>query len=285
MRASRLKGAALVGAVVTTLAVASCGAPPPEPVPTTSPTPCAQLPTRETVGPRSAPASTTHGPVNLRAPRAVAGERIVGDVVVNSPGVTLADAEVVGTIRIRADHVSLTRVRAHSVVVSSASHVLIEDSEFTGGKDDGIHITSDRGITATDVTVRRSYVHNPALEGDAHYDGIQVRGVDGLVIDCSYFDAGGYDQRQNAGIFLEEANGGNRRVDVRDNLIKGFAWSLMIRSPGVTVFGNTVEEVARWGPCYPSIGPDATFSGNDLRGAEEGQNPCPHSTATDGDLP
>lgn len=279
---------ALAGMTLAALVVASCGAPPeepaPEPVPTTPPL-CAQLPTRETVGPASTPVSTSEGPVNLRAPQAMEGQRIAGDLVVNAPGVSLVDLEVAGTIRIRADHVTLSRVRAQTVVVSSASHVTIEDSEFTGGADDGIHITSDRGTTSSDITVRRSYIHSPARGGEKHYDGIQVRGVDGLVIDCSAFDAGDYEPRQNAGIFLQEANGGNRNVTVRDNLIKGFAWSLMVGSPGVEVTGNTVAQAARWGPCYPTIGPDSRFEGNSMQAPPGDKHPCPEAPAADGEQP
>jgi hypothetical protein len=163
--------------------------------------------------------------------------------------VTIRNVSVAGLILVRGDRVKIRRVTAQGIGISSASDVSVTRSRITSSPDDGIHITSDDGSMVRNVRLRYNLVHQPQTPSDNHYDGTQVRGVDGLSILCSTYRAGRYHENFNAAIFLEHANGGTSNVEVRNNWLFGSAFSVMVDSNSATFTGNKIGGDIHWGPC------------------------------------
>jgi hypothetical protein len=163
--------------------------------------------------------------------------------------VTISNVRVAGSILVRGDRVKIRRVTAQNVSISSASNVTVTRSHIRSSPLDGIHITSDKGSLVRNVTLRYNLVRKPQRPSDNHYDGTQVRGVDGLSIRCSTYRAGRFHDNFNAAVFLEHANGGSSNVEVRDNWLFGFAFSVMVDSNSATFTGNKIGGDIKWGPC------------------------------------
>ena len=116
-------------------------------------------------------------------------------------------------------------------------------------------MTSGDGPRAADVLIEGSWVHSPQVEADSHYDGIQVRGVDHLTLRGNTFDLGPWNERYNAAIFLEEANGGNVDVLVERNTVNGGGYALYVAGQGVRLIDNRFGRDANWGLLYPEHPP------------------------------
>ena len=147
------------------------------------------------------------------------------------------------------DHVTTT-----GIAISSASGATVQYTNVSHSKEDGIHITSDGGSLVRDVVLEHNFVHSPVLPPEAHYDGTQVRGVDGLLVECSTYDPGRYQSTYNAAIYLEDANGGDSNVTIKDNWLVGSGFSVMVDAPGTKIIGNRVGGDPHWGSCYLGTG-------------------------------
>lgn len=174
----------------------------------------------------------------------------VKDLVISGARAKLYNVQVTGSILITGDYAYLDRVTTTHIGVSSAQNVRIQNSNISGGSADGIHITSDRGRTVKGVVLYHNYIHEPAGLTQNHYDGTQIRGADGVQISCSVYDAGAYKPTWNSAVFLENANGGTRNVQVRDNWFYGYAFSIMVDATNAKFIGNRVGGQIKWGPCY-----------------------------------
>jgi hypothetical protein len=173
----------------------------------------------------------------------------VDHLLISGDDVTVRNVQVNGTIGITGNRVMVDRVTTRGLSISSASHVTVKNANIGFGEGDGIHVTSDRGRMVTEVTLRHNYVHDPKVKDDAHYDGIQVRGIDGMSIICSVFDAGPYKPMYNAGIYLEDANGGDSNITVANNWIYGYGFSIMMDARNTTLDSNRVGGDIHWGTC------------------------------------
>ena len=234
------------------------GAPtdPADPAPSTPPTPrpcptCAPsagVPDDVTLRPADTAALDRDGQL-------VEGTAFPGDVTLSADGVTLRGVRVEGQLLVTGSDVVVEDSEVGSLAISGASGVRVSRVEVFGDLgQDGIHVTSDRG-PVTDVVVEDSWIHSPTVTGDSHYDGIQVRGVDGLVLRGNVFDLGPHLPQLNASIFLQEANGGNRDVLIEDNVIDGGGYALYIGGSDVTVRSNAFGRNAAWGLLYPDASP------------------------------
>lgn len=208
--------------------------------------PCGQQPTTTSTGAR--------GPLRSRGPLTVGSGRTVQDVRVPAmelagDDITVRNVVVDGTLLVTGQHVRIRRATAKEIYVSSGSHVTVTRSKIENSTEDAFHVSSDRGALVRDVTLRSNYVHRPVTPSANHYDGIQVRGVDGLTISCTVFQAGPYHDNFNAAVFLENANGGSENVVVSNNWMFGFAFSIMVDSPSATFTNNTIGGDIKWGPC------------------------------------
>lgn len=164
--------------------------------------------------------------------------------------VVIRNVKVEGEILVTGDRVEIEKVTTKGIAISSASDVSVTFTNVGKGSDDGIHVTSDRGRMAKNITLSNNYIHDPRVEPTGHYDGTQVRGVDGLTISCSTYDPGPYQPPYNAAVYLEDANGGDTGVVIRDNWLRGFGYNLMIAAKKVSITDNALGGDTHWGVCY-----------------------------------
>lgn len=229
---------------------------------------CAYRPTRSNSGAR--------GALQQRGATTLADGSTLQDVRVPSleisgSDVTVRNVQVDGRVLVTGDRVRIRRVTAQGVGISSASDVSVKRSRIESSPDDAFHVTSDAGELVTNVTLDHNFVHRPVTPSENHYDGVQVRGADGMRISCSTFRAGRYHDNFNAAVFLENANGGTSDVEVDHNWFFGFAFSVMVDSPSSTFTDNKIGGDIQWGPCLllESAGDSFTSDGNTW--AEDGR--------------
>lgn len=188
-----------------------------------------------------------------------------------------------GSISIAGNNVRLSGCRLPDHLIIRGTNVIIEDSDIgaisiSGGKfvtirrnriggsltpQDSIHITSDTG-RCQDILIENNYIGHPNIVASSHYDGLQVRGVDRLIVRGNYFDAGlVFNDRGNSSIFLQDANGLNYDVEIRGN------WSRVIGYNHTYLFANNllfVDNIFYRTVCtdviYARGGTNQTFSGN-----------------------
>lgn len=158
-----------------------------------------------------------------------------GGLVVRAPGAVIEDTEVVGGIGVSGVGVTIRRVNVH-------------------GPNDGIHVTSDTG-QVRGVLVEDSWIHAPQILAGEHYDGIQVRGAQGVVLRGNRFDGGVPRPESSSEIFLEDANGGCSDVRIEGNYINGGGYSLYLSGRDVSVTGNTFGRGYHYGLLYPQGNP------------------------------
>lgn len=149
--------------------------------------------------------------------------------------------------------------------ISSTATLLFERCKAVGFEpDDGVHITSDGAYICSDITLRDCYLYNALATGEAHADGIQVRGSLRLHVDHCYVDMGPFNDTHNAAIYLENANGGNTDWLVEDSYFKtGNGYTLYIHSPGgAGTFRNNTIAPGAFGYQYAAAPGNVTASGN-----------------------
>lgn len=228
----------------------------------TTSSPCKYRPSRSTSGARGT--LRDRSVTQLGSGKTLTNAR-VPSLEITGSGVTVKNVHVDGTVLIVGDDVRLRRVTARGIFVSSASNVTVARSKVESSLDtDAFHVTSDRGALVRNVRLRYNFVGRPVSPSDNHFDGVQVRGVDGMEISCSTFRAGPFHENFNAAIFLENANGGTANVTVRDNWLFGFAFSTMVDSPSSAFLDNEIGGDIKWGPCLmlDSAGGGFESSGN-----------------------
>ena len=187
----------------------------------------------------------------------------VSDLTVQGDNVTVRNVKVNGDVLITGNHVTLDHVSAKSIGISSATDVTVQYANISNSDDDAIHITSDRGTLARNITLDHNYIHDPRVPADAHYDGTQVRGVNNLTINCSNYDPGAYQPTFNAGIFLQDANGGASNVTIAHNWLDGFGYALQIEGKNISLIGNQISGDSHWGDCRLGDGnPNLVSTGN-----------------------
>lgn len=208
---------------------------------------CALKPSASNTG--ATGARSASGATNVAAGKTLANVN-VQKLVITNPNVTVRNVAVNGPILIRANGVTLDHVTSKSIAVSSASNVTVKYANvgFTGG--DGINVTSDRGVMSRNITFAYNFVHDPRVPSKAHYDGTQVRGVNGMTITCSVYNPGPYKSQFNAGVYLEDANGGTSNVKVQNNWIYGFGFTVMMDAANTSLTNNRVGGDIHWGTCY-----------------------------------
>lgn len=238
--------------------------PSPEPGPTAATTP---EPTATPVDLSAFP-----GPDTTGVPDGVELDPL-GEDAVREDGRTLERVVVDGDLTIHADGVTLREVRVEGSLLVIGSGVVVEDSELgamsvSGATDlrvsrveifgregsDGMHITSDRG-RVQDVLVEDSWIHSPVVTEDSHYDGIQVRGVDRLVLRGNHIDLGDHLPQYTAAVFLQDANGGNADVLLEGNLLNGGGHTLYLGGTDIRLVDNVLGPDFRYALVYPEADP------------------------------
>jgi hypothetical protein len=192
-----------------------------------------------------------------------------GGITVGGDNVTIRNVHASGGLFIYlSDSVLVDHFTGNDAsAISSSTNVTIQYSNLGPVTDDGIHVTSDRGSMNTNIKLLYNYVHDPNVPSDAHYDGTQVRGVNGLTINCSNYDAGTYQPMYNSEIYLENANGGNSNVTISNNWLYGAGYVLMMNSNSNThITGNRFGGDIHWGYCYKNNASGESYPGFSMSG-------------------
>jgi hypothetical protein len=176
---------------------------------------------------------------------------VANSIEIRGNNVTVRNVSVAGNILVTGDNAMIDHVTAQGVAISSASGTTLQYANIGYSKEDGIHVTSDRGRMIRNAVLRYNYVHEPRVPSDAHYDGTQVRGVDGLTVDCSVYDPGPFQWTLNAAVYLEDANGGDTNVRVTNNWLYGHAFPVMVDAGTSTFTNNRIGGDIKWDVCYP----------------------------------
>lgn len=177
---------------------------------------------------------------------------IDGSIELTGDNQTLRNVVVAGRVLVKGDSVTIEDSSVGALSVSGASGFVARRLEVFGLEgSDGIHITSDTG-RVTDALIEDSWIHSPQVTADSHYDGIQVRGVDGLTIRGSYIDLGPYRPQYTAAVFVEDANGGNTRVLIEDSWINGGGYTVSLAGTDVVLRNNVFGPDAEFGLRYPN---------------------------------
>lgn len=208
---------------------------PPSPT-TPTPPPPGTRPARANTGWVSAgsPALSTYSPLTVPAGTTLTGRYFPGDVTLSS-NVTLVGCVCEGQVKARAvSNVVIRQCDAQGFVIDGTQTAELDRVYTTGAIGvDGVQVKADGGTVPTGVWVHHSYIGNAKVNASSHYDGLQVRGVNGLTIEDCYFDGSGAGvdpslwHRQNAAIFLENANGGNANVTIRRNHLRAMGYGTL----------------------------------------------------------
>ncbi len=181
----------------------------------------------------------------------IADRVIQGDVLFTGSALTLRNVRVTGEAIVRGDNVVVEDSEFGALAISGSSNVQVRRVEVFGSAGrDGMHVTSDTR-RVRNVLVEDSWIHNPQVTATSHYDGIQVRGVDGLTLRRLAIELGPWVPQHNAALFLEAANGGNAGVTVEDSWLSGGGYALYSFASDVRVRGTTFSD-GRWGHLYPA---------------------------------
>lgn len=174
-----------------------------------------------------------------------------GDVLASGDNQTFVNVRFEGLVRVTGSGTTITDSELGSLVVSGAKNFHASRLDVFGypGKD-GLHVTSDVG-RAQNIVIERSRIHSPNVKSESHYDGIQVRGVDGLTLRGNSFELGAFKPQYNASIFLQNANGGNTNVSIDGNYLNGGGYAVYLGGSGTTFTNNVFGPSANWGLLYP----------------------------------
>ncbi|MEK7153366.1 MAG: right-handed parallel beta-helix repeat-containing protein [Patescibacteria group bacterium] len=200
--------------------------PPPPPPPPTGTRTCPPFPAFPDAKCTGVPAGTNLTTVN-------------GDAFITQAGTVYTDKDVTGTIYVRADKVTIKRVKARGgIQMIDNTGLVIEDTEVgpstgTGG-DDGIafdnytclrcniHNFSDAAKINGTVTMIDSYIHDLWFKTGDHNDGLQAYGGSGnITLRHNYISSAANSQGgQNAAILI--ADGYNGTVTLEQNLFDSY---------------------------------------------------------------
>lgn len=190
------------------------------------------------------------GGVVASSSTAIEDKVITGDVTFSGSSLTLRNVRVTGHALFRGSNLVVEDSEFGAVSLSGTQNVRLSRVEVFGSTgSDGIHVTSDSG-QARNVLVEDTWIHNPLVTASSHYDGMQVRGVEGLTLRRVSIELGPHKPQYNAALFLENANGGNRGVTVEDSWILGGGYTFYSFADQVAVRRTTFGE-GRWGHLFP----------------------------------
>ena len=196
---------------------------------------------------------------------------VPGNLMVTGDNVTIRNVKVQGTVTVRGDHALVDHVSAKGIAVSGSVGTTVQYSNMSGGND-ASGVTSDTG-RAKDIVLQYNYIHSPNPSPTAHYDGTQVRGVDGLKILCSTYELGTWESTYNAAIYMENANGGTTNVTVANNWLDGGGITLYVNATNLRVTGNKFGRAYHWDVCR-NTGATFNSSGNSWADSGAALNPC-----------
>lgn len=220
------------------------------PVTTTTTTPPVDGPpaTADNTGPRvaafqSATASVFGNGGTAANPLVISGRSFSGFINLNASHVVIRDSRFNGGLGL----VSTTNVTVEyteivgDIFLASAVDTVVRATEIRNSSSDLIHITSDRGRYVRNALIDTVWAHSPMPSNDAHTDGVQLRGVQGVTIRNSFLDLGTFKSQHNAAFFSQQGYGNepydkNADVRVTDTWMRGGGYTFRYEDqnrPGV----------------------------------------------------
>jgi hypothetical protein len=146
-------------------------------------------------------------------------------MTINADNVTVVDCNVQSAdgilINESADNTLISYVTCRTIGVSSAVGWTIEYTRIKLSLADSLHVTSDGSRMVTNGIVRHCLFDTPTPPTEAHWDGIQIRGINGFLMENTVIDAGPHQFPYNAAVYTEPANGGNSNMTFRNNWFYG----------------------------------------------------------------
>jgi hypothetical protein len=178
-------------AATPTPAPAPAPAPAPTPAPAPAPTPGA-FPNADTTGPPAGTALKASGGITITTAGAVYdGYKFSGDVTIKANNVTIRNSVVNGRIESRPPYTGLLVQRTEIVGPGpgySVKYPGIGYSDFTCDSCD-IHGWGDGAMLDANVTIKNSWIHDLAVSGDSHNQGILSLGGPNFTIVNNRVDA------------------------------------------------------------------------------------------------
>ncbi|MDT3443499.1 MULTISPECIES: DUF4082 domain-containing protein [unclassified Pseudofrankia] len=210
---------------------------------------CPVMPGSGNTGPSSSARLTPYSGAQIKENGVVLdGRDISGTITIYGSNVTIKNSVVRGSIIIRsAGGATIDHVKTVGIAIISGSHHVVRYTDISGGSD-AVQISSVYD-PVSDVTLTNSYLHGPNPPPDAHYDGIQIRGIDGLRVTCSNLDLVPFAMNHNAGIYLEWAGGGIRNVTIDHNWINGGGYAVRVDAENLKIVDNRFGRASHWGLC------------------------------------
>lgn len=222
---------ALTGVVLTLVLISDGDGP------STTGNGCGPKPDGSNTGPTAGAELTPAEGGGVRTDGQVMENRVFSGLVdIYADDVIIRNSTAPEGIRVRGAHVTIDHVATSGIAVRGGSGHLIEYNDISGG-DDGMHMSST-GEPVSDVTVRNNYVHDPDPAPDAHVDGIQVRGINGLRLICNNFDLAPYHETQNGVIFLQWEADGNHDVTIDRNWLDGGGSVIFVAAENLRIIDN-----------------------------------------------
>ena len=213
------------------------------------------------------------GPLTITAAgTTIENVTVNGDLRIQAANVTVRNVKVTGSVGVlTTTGTRVTRLTAPSLFISSSADVVLDRSNFGfAANGDSLHVTSDAGSLVTDVAITNNYIHDPRPSQGDHYDGLQVRGVNRMTVQCNNFDLGPATEEGNAAVYLESANGGHSNVVVDQNWLFGGAFGFMYSADNdgrTRLTNNHFGGDYRWDdPCYAPGAIPPVQTGNDWNG-------------------
>ncbi|MBD3947148.1 DUF4082 domain-containing protein [Nocardioides ganghwensis] len=260
--------------------------PTPTPTTTSNPTPTPTEPAGTCVKPDATNTGTTgtltaDSRTTLSTPgEVIENKRFSERILIRANNITLRNVQVDGGIDIgdELSGITLDHVRAESAGVTSSDNVTIQYSHLKAHNGDALYVSGWDGVQTTNLTVKHNFIDRPTFtSSDAHWDGIQMRGVRNVDIYCNNFDVGAWQYEYNVLIYSEPAFGGNYNIAVDSNWLNGGNFAIMGGASvpdGYTITNNKLRGADFYfGLCYPGGGITAENidqviqAGNTLDGA------------------
>jgi hypothetical protein len=220
---------------------------------------CTTKPDANNTGPTGT--LTTDNRTQISSSETIENKVFPAGLLIRADNVTLRNVKVVGGMDIgdELNNVMLDHVEARSVGITSSANVTIQYSHFTAFNGDALFVSGWNGVQTTDLTVKHSFIDRPSFTStEAHWDGIQMRGVDGVNIFCNNFDVGPWQFEYNVLIYSEPDHGGNYNIFVDNNWLNGANFAFMGGTSIPTGYEITNNKIRSfdfyYGLCYPGGG-------------------------------
>ena len=223
------------------------------------------------------------GPSSTGVP---AGTRLTpsGSIAVTTSGAVVEDLDVTGSITVKADDVTIRRVRVTSgdyyPIRYFDNHnvgLLVEDSEIIGTTADvtsaiafahytarrlDVHGTADGFKADADVLIEDCWIHDLTNGPGQHNDGVQTTGGQGVTIRHTSISGA-----SNAAVQAGDEGAATEDLTIECSALSGGGYTLNIRGSGATVprntrvVGNRFGRDSAYGP-WTFDDPSPTVTGN-----------------------